>query len=45
MTNDSSLAEKISLLRDHGRDSNGVVIEWGLNSRLTICKQHFSITN
>lgn len=33
-TNDSALARKMSLLRDHGRDENGLVITWGLNSRL-----------
>ena len=34
MTNDKVTASKISLLRDHGRDENGNVIDWGLNSRL-----------
>ena len=34
MTNDPVTAEKISLLRDHGRDQNGDVVAWGLNSRL-----------
>lgn len=34
MTNDDGLSEKISLLRDHGRDKNGIVVDWGLNSRL-----------
>ena len=34
MTNDSEVAEKISLLRDHGRNANGDVVAWGLNSRL-----------
>jgi dTDP-4-amino-4,6-dideoxygalactose transaminase len=33
-TNDSGLARKMALLRDHGRDENGLVITWGLNSRL-----------
>jgi dTDP-4-amino-4,6-dideoxygalactose transaminase len=33
-TNDSAIARKISLLRDHGRDENGLVTTWGLNSRL-----------
>jgi len=34
MSNDDKMAEKISLLRDHGRDDDGVVVDWGLNSRL-----------
>ncbi len=34
MTNDDEIAEKLSLLRDHGRDGEGNVIEWGYNSRL-----------
>ena len=33
-TNDSAIARKMSLLRDHGRDENGLVTTWGLNSRL-----------
>jgi dTDP-4-amino-4,6-dideoxygalactose transaminase len=33
-TNDSAMARKMSLLRDHGRDENGLVVTWGLNSRL-----------
>lgn len=33
-TDDADLARKISLLRDHGRDGNGLVVDWGLNSRL-----------
>ncbi len=33
-TNDAELARTMSLLRDHGRDENGLVIDWGLNSRL-----------
>jgi dTDP-4-amino-4,6-dideoxygalactose transaminase len=33
-TSDSAMARKMSLLRDHGRDENGVVVTWGLNSRL-----------
>lgn len=33
-TNDSAIARKILLLRDHGRDENGLVTTWGLNSRL-----------
>lgn len=34
ITNDDEIAEKISLLRDHGRDKNGRVVSWGTNSRL-----------
>jgi dTDP-4-amino-4,6-dideoxygalactose transaminase len=33
-TDDPELARKIFLLRDHGRDENGLVVDWGLNSRL-----------
>ncbi len=34
VTNDDAVAEKISLLRDHGRNSQGEVVAWGTNSRL-----------
>lgn len=34
VTNDDTIAEKLRLLRDHGRDVHGEVVEWGLNSRL-----------
>jgi len=34
VTNDSDVARKISLLRDHGRNENGEVEMWGFNSRL-----------
>lgn len=34
LTNDSDMARKMSLLRDHGRDDTGLVVTWGLNSRL-----------
>lgn len=34
VTNDDSVAEKIALLRDHGRDKDGRVVAWGINSRL-----------
>ena len=34
MTNDDDTATQISLLRDHGRNEAGKVIDWGLNSRL-----------
>lgn len=33
-TNSFEVARKIRLLRNHGRDDNGEVIAWGLNSRL-----------
>ncbi len=34
VTNDDGVAEKVLLLRDHGRNADGDVVEWGLNSRL-----------
>lgn len=34
ITNDDQIAEKIKLLRDHGRNEQGDVVIWGLNSRL-----------
>ena len=34
VTNDEGIAEKIALLRDHGRNKDGHVVEWGFNSRL-----------
>tara|TARA_B100000925_G_C21999546_1_gene470572 strand:+ start:1388 stop:2491 length:1104 start_codon:yes stop_codon:yes gene_type:complete len=34
VTNDDNFARKIKLLRDHGRDKKGNIIEWGFNSRL-----------
>jgi dTDP-4-amino-4,6-dideoxygalactose transaminase len=33
-TNDADVARRIMLLRDHGRDETGLVVTWGLNSRL-----------
>ncbi|MDB4737524.1 DegT/DnrJ/EryC1/StrS family aminotransferase [Verrucomicrobiales bacterium] len=33
-TNDDDMAKKIRLLRDHGRNEDGQVVTWGLNSRL-----------
>lgn len=33
-TNDADIAKRIRLLRDHGRDETGLVVTWGLNSRL-----------
>jgi len=34
ITNDDAVREKMSQLRDHGRDSTGAIVSWGLNSRL-----------
>ncbi|MDP6036525.1 MAG: DegT/DnrJ/EryC1/StrS family aminotransferase [Verrucomicrobiota bacterium] len=34
MTNDDAMAEKLRLLRDHGRNEEGEVVAWGVNSRL-----------
>jgi dTDP-4-amino-4,6-dideoxygalactose transaminase len=34
VTNDEAVAEKVALLRDHGRDAEGRVVAWGYNSRL-----------
>ncbi len=34
VTNCSKTAEKLYLLRNHGRDENGNIIAWGFNSRL-----------
>jgi dTDP-4-amino-4,6-dideoxygalactose transaminase len=34
VTNDDDIAAKVRLFRDHGRDQNGDVQSWGLNSRL-----------
>lgn len=34
VTNDEGVAERISLLRDHGRNADGRVVAWGYNSRL-----------
>jgi dTDP-4-amino-4,6-dideoxygalactose transaminase len=33
-TNDDAVADKIHQLRDHGRDRDGEVSSWGMNSRL-----------
>ena len=33
-TNDADVARKVRLLRDHGRNEQGLVVTWGLNSRL-----------
>ena len=34
VTNDDAIAERVLLLRDHGRDDKGEVVAWGFNSRL-----------
>jgi dTDP-4-amino-4,6-dideoxygalactose transaminase len=34
ITNDGEMREKLSQLRDHGRDKHGNIVSWGLNSRL-----------
>lgn len=34
VTNDHETAAKIRLLRDHGRNENGEVVDWGTNNRL-----------
>ncbi len=34
LTNSEDVYRKLLLLRDHGRDENGEVVLWGLNSRL-----------
>ena len=34
VTNDDTIAERVLLLRDHGRNSQGDVVQWGFNSRL-----------
>ena len=34
MTNDDAMAEQLRLLRDHGRNAEGEVVAWGVNSRL-----------
>lgn len=34
VTNDDALAARMLLLRDHGRNHDGEVVEWGFNSRL-----------
>jgi dTDP-4-amino-4,6-dideoxygalactose transaminase len=34
VTNDDAVAEQVLLLRDHGRNAQGDVVTWGLNSRL-----------
>ena len=34
MTNDDTMAEKLALWRDHGRNADGEVIAWGTNARL-----------
>jgi len=34
VTNDDEIAKNIFMLRDHGRDDYGEIVDWGLNSRL-----------
>ena len=34
VTNDRKMYEKVKVLRDHGRDENGIFVDWGFNSRL-----------
>ena len=34
VTNDDKVAERIELWRDHGRNKEGVVVDWGTNCRL-----------
>jgi len=34
VTNDDRIAERVALLRDHGRNKQGEVVMWGTNSRL-----------
>jgi dTDP-4-amino-4,6-dideoxygalactose transaminase len=34
VTNDDQIAERVRLLRDHGRNADGDVVAWGRNSRL-----------
>jgi dTDP-4-amino-4,6-dideoxygalactose transaminase len=34
IANDDDIREKLSQLRDHGRDSSGNIVSWGMNSRL-----------
>jgi dTDP-4-amino-4,6-dideoxygalactose transaminase len=34
VTNDDAVAQRVRLLRDHGRNEDGEVVAWGTNSRL-----------
>lgn len=34
VTNDDEMGEKLAFLRDHGRNAEGEVVDWGTNSRL-----------
>jgi len=34
VTNDDKVAERVELWRDHGRNKEGVVVDWGTNCRL-----------
>jgi dTDP-4-amino-4,6-dideoxygalactose transaminase len=43
VTNDDSVYEQLCQLRDHGRDSRGQIVSWGLNSRLDNLQAAFLI--
>jgi len=34
VTNDKKMYEKVKILRDHGRNEEGIFVDWGFNSRL-----------
>ena len=34
VTNDKEMYEKVKILRDHGRNEDGIFVDWGFNSRL-----------
>tara|TARA_B100001057_G_scaffold60649_1_gene53817 strand:- start:842 stop:1945 length:1104 start_codon:yes stop_codon:yes gene_type:complete len=34
VTNDKHMYEKVKVLRDHGRNEEGIFVDWGFNSRL-----------
>ena len=34
ITNEDSICDRVSQMRDHGRDAGGRIVSWGLNSRL-----------
>ena len=40
ITNDDSLNEKLRLFRDHGRDDQGDVVAWCMNSRLDVFQNY-----
>ena len=41
MSPDTKVVEKLELLRDHGRNQDGLVVDWGTNSRLDNLRLHF----